>query len=161
MLIQMMAYLGHFQSVLDVFHDMLSFLNMEQGAPLVVADSGEFNPGTYQPTVAVYRNIFLGFAKHGVPKSRMRKSDESGWTLENLTALFDRFLQIRSSSTITYANVDIIMKAFSVTSGDDLQLVRNVWSSIEERFGPIMIKPNSTNRLMRMKKKLFPEQFNS
>ena len=159
MLIQMMAYLGHFQSVLDVFHDMLSFLNMEQGAPLVPDDSGELNPLTYQSTVAVYRNVFLGFAKHGIPKSRATKSDQSGWTLENLTALFDCFLQLRSNSIVTYANVDLIMKAFSVTSEDDLQLMRSVWTSVEEKFGPIVFKPTSTNRLMRTKMKLFPEQF--
>lgn len=160
MLIQMMAYLGRFKIVLDVFHDMLNFLNMEQGAPLVVGDSGELNPSAYQPTVAVYRNVFLGFAKHGIPKSHARTSDESGWTLKNLTALFDCFLQLRSDSTVTYANVDIIMKAFSVTSGDDLQLMRDVWTSIEDRFGPIVIKPTSTSRLMRTKMKLFPEQVN-
>lgn len=160
MLIQMMAYLGHFQSVVDVFHDMLTFLNMEQGAPLVVDGNGEFRPGTYQPTVAVYRNIFLGFAKHGMPKDRTTTSDENGWTLENLTALFDCFLQLRSDSIVTYAHVDIIMKAFFVTSGDDLPLMRNVWLSIEERFGPIMIKPTSMSRLMRTKVKLFQEQSN-
>jgi pentatricopeptide repeat protein len=159
MLIQMMAYLGHFESVLNVFHDMLTFLNMEQGAPLLVGGSGELNPSTYQPTVAVYRNVFLGFARHGIPKGRARNSDETGWTLENLSALFDCFLQLRPNSTVTYANVDIIMKAFSVTSEDDLQLMRNVWASVEERFGPIVFKPTSTSRLMRTKMKLFPEQF--
>jgi hypothetical protein len=160
MLIQMMAYLGHFQSVLDVFHDMLTFLNMEQGAPLVASGSGELNPGTYQPTVAVYRNVFLGFAKHGIPKGRAKKSDENGWTLENLTALFDSFLQLRSNdSVVTYANVDLLMRAFSITSEDDLRLMRSVWSSFEEKFGPIVLKPTSTNRLMRTKMKLFPELF--
>jgi hypothetical protein len=159
MLIQMMAYIGHFQNVLNVFHDMLTFLNMEQGAPLLVDDSGELNPNTYQPTVAVYRNIFLGFAKHGIPNRRTRKSDKSGWSLENLTALFDLFLQLQPNSAVTYANLDLILKAFSITSDDDLQLMRNVWSSIEQRFGPIVIKSTSTSRLMRTKMKLFPEQF--
>jgi len=158
MLIQMMAYLGHFQGVLDVFHDMLTFLNMEQGAPLVVGVTGEFNPGPYQPRVAVYRNIFLGFAKHGIPKNHARKPDES-WTLENLMSLFDCFLQLRYDSIVTYANVDLIMKAFSVTSESDLPLMRSVWLSIEEKFGPIVLKPTSTNRLMRTKMQLFPEQF--
>jgi len=158
MLIQMMAYLGHFPGVLDVFHDMLTFLNMEQGAPLVAGFTGEFNPGPYQPTVAVYRNIFLGFAKHGIPKSRARKSDEN-WTLENLMDVFDCFLQLRYGRIVTHANVDLIMKAVSITSEDDLRLMRSVWLSIEEKFGPILLKPTSTNRLMRMKKQLFPEQF--
>ena len=157
MVMQMMAYLGDFQTLLDVFQDMLTFENKEQGAPLF-DDSGELRPMTYRPTVAVYRNIFLGFSKHGDSAAPDGGSDVTGWTIDNLLALFERFLQLPPSSSVTYAQVDIIMKAFSVTSGDNLALMRDVWLAIEEKFGPIIFKPSSSNRLIRLKAKLFPEQ---
>lgn len=153
MLIQMMAYLGHFQAVLDIFQDMITIENKEEGAPLQADENGDFKPTTYQPTVAVYRNIFLGFSRHGA------YNDQGGWTLENLITFFERFLHLPSESVLTYSNVDIVMKAFSVTSTGDLELMREVWLAIEGRFGPILLKPSSTNRLMRLKMKLFPEHF--
>ena len=159
MLIQMMAYLGHFQAVLDIFQDMLTFENKEQGAPLHPDGAGELKPTTYQPTVAVYRNIFLGFSRHGFPHDYIQDSDQAGWTLENLIVLFERFLHLPSGSVLTYSNVDIIIKAFSVTSRENTELMREVWLAIEESFGPIVLKPSSSSRLMRLKMKLFPEYF--
>ncbi|KAF9535010.1 hypothetical protein CPB83DRAFT_755461 [Crepidotus variabilis] len=157
MLVQMMAYLGHFQAVLDILQDLLTFENREPGARLYGVDNS--NPTFYAPTLSVYRNIFLGFSRHGAPPLGTSPDADTSWNLSNLTDIFERFLHLPSDTRISYANVDIVMKAFAVTSADNYELLRDVWVALEERFGPIDLRSKITSRLMRLKMKLFPELF--
>ena len=157
-IIQIMAYHGQFRATLNIFADMLSFDNTEIGAPLVPDECGELKPAPYNPSIAVFRSIFLGFSKFGVPANRVYNPDDVGWSLVNLGHLFERFLDLPQDSKLTYATVDIIMKAFAVTSGTDLDIMRNVWTAMEKRFGPFNFAQKENSRLVQLKAKIFAEK---
>ena len=151
--IQVMAYHGHFSSTLDIFMDMLSFKNMEKGAPVKETSAGVYEPTTYQPSLAVFRAIFLGFSRHAQPIKHL-----SEWNIENLSDILDLFLELPSNSTPNHNTIYFIMLAFDKASGRDIKILRDVWMRIDRRFGIVLHKAHSVSRLARLQRLLFSEE---
>ncbi|RDB20495.1 hypothetical protein Hypma_012463 [Hypsizygus marmoreus] len=164
-MIQSMAYHGNLMAMLTVFVDMISASNLETGAPLITNATGEFKPTTYKPTMAIFRAVFLGYARHGfhLPKDgtippRHRANNPPGqpsWTLQNLQKLFDAFMNMPAGTHLSQSVKFWVMVAFRKTSGNDISLLRHVWTQMESRFGGSWGGPN--NRLQGMRATLFPE----
>ncbi|KAF8192422.1 hypothetical protein BJ912DRAFT_1057793 [Pholiota molesta] len=100
----------------------------------------------FEPTIAVYRAIFLG--------QSFKKDD---WTLNNLRKIFSRFLLLPIDTRITQAHLWTILDAFGKTSDWNYDELRQVWVSIDERFGIQLHKPHGNAALTRLKRTLFPE----
>ncbi|KAG6840803.1 hypothetical protein C0991_004158 [Blastosporella zonata] len=168
-MIQNLAYHGHLSASLTIFTDMLTTSNTEPGAPLVPSsDGGEPKPAPYQPTAATFRAIFLGFRRHTprtTPITPMRlpgamtRSTDSGWTLDNLQKIFDLFMCMPPDMQVGRSIFYWIILAFQSISGDDVELVRDVWKRLEERFKDSL--GGKDNRLRRMHASLFPEEASS
>ncbi|KAF9569435.1 hypothetical protein CPC08DRAFT_623547 [Agrocybe pediades] len=154
--IQLFSYNGHFKTAIDVFIEMLSADNTEQGAPLYPSESGEPQPGSYAPTLVVYRALFIGFQRHGIPASRVKESGTPTWTLEHLLGLFERFLTLPEHTTLPHAFLDILMGAFAKTSDHDRDVMRRAWVAIDDRFGIVFAKSDGNSRLRRLQRLLFP-----
>lgn len=162
-MIQTMAYHGNFVAALTVFVDMMLASNLERGAPLVDKD-GILIPTTYQPTIAVYRAIFLGFTRHGTHlladgdvSSHHRTADAPGqpsWTLSNLEKIYNAFLELPKTTQPGQSIIYWIIVAFKKTSGNDVVLLRRVWKQMESKFDGPWGGPD--NRLQKMKATLFP-----
>ena len=151
--IQVLAYHGHFTSTLNVFMDMLSFINLEQGAPLEENSAGVYEPTSYKPSLAVFRAIFLGFSRHA-----KQVQHDSDWKLDNLCQLFDLFLKLPPDSNLTHNTISLIMLAFDKASGHDIKMLRDVWMRVDGRFGISFRKTHSVSRLARLHRLLFPEE---
>ncbi|KAF8803754.1 hypothetical protein BYT27DRAFT_6718182 [Phlegmacium glaucopus] len=150
--IQVMAYHGHFPSTLNIFMDMLSFDNTEKGAPLEKNSAGVYEPTSYKPSLAVFRAIFLGFSRHA-----RHVQQDSDWNMDNLSQIFDLFLELPPDSNLTHNTIYLIMLAFDKASGRDIKMLRDVWMRMVRRFGITFHKAHSVSRLARLKRLLFPE----
>ncbi|KAJ7367963.1 hypothetical protein DFH08DRAFT_10353 [Mycena albidolilacea] len=154
-MIQVMAYHGNLRAALTAFSDMLSSDNIEMGALMYRDDHGRLRPSAYSPTLPIFRAIFLGFYRHGVPQApRGTPSDQSRpWVLDSLSSLFEVFLAlpeyIRPSTSMVYW----VIVAFDKTSGQDRDLLRTVWTRMETRFGGNW--SSSGHRLERIRRSLF------
>jgi hypothetical protein len=182
--IQTMSYYGHFRAAMQVFIDMLSMTQQESQSPFEQEPSldtefpldmgaspdselfidAEPSPATFnsyasdfEPTIAVYRAIFLGFARHAVPLAQANSFKKDDWTLNNLRKIFSRFLLLPIDTRITQAQLWTILDAFGKTSDWDYDELRQVWVSIDERFGIQLHKPHGNAALTRLKRTLFPE----
>ena len=151
--IQVMAYHGHFTSTLNVFMDMISFNNLEKGAPHKEISAGVYEPTPYKPSLAVFRAIFLGFSRHAE-----NFQHDSDWTLENLSQLFDLFVELPPDSKLTHNTIYLTMLAFEKASGRDLKILRDVWMRMDRRFGTTFHRTHSVSRLARLRQLLFPEE---
>ncbi|KAJ7179444.1 hypothetical protein C8R46DRAFT_1345792 [Mycena filopes] len=160
--INVMAYHGHLKAALSAFQDMLTSENIEIGASMYRDEHGKLKPSPYSPTLPIFRALFLGFHRHGVMSAPDRPNTQP-WVLDTLTALFEVFLALPehiqpSTSTIYWALV-----AFDKTSDRDHDLLRTVWTRIENRF----VDANwgsEGHRLERIRQTLFdssPPEFNS
>ena len=152
-IIQVMAYHGHFSSTLNVFMDMLSFNNVEKGAPLEKSSAGVYEPTSYKPSLAVFRAIFLGFSRHA-----KHTQDGSDWNMDNLSHMFDLFLELPSDSNLTHNTIYFVMLAFDKASGRDNKKLRCVWERMDRRFGIVLHNAHSVSRLARLQRLLFPEK---
>jgi len=150
--IQVMAYHGHFTSTLNIFMDMLSFDNLEKGAPLEMNSAGAYEPTPYKPSLAVFRAVFLGFSRHA-----RHVQYDSDWNMDNLSQIFDLFLELPPDSNLTHNTIYLIMLAFDKASGRDIKMLRDVWMRMVRRFGITFHKSHSVSRLARLKRLLFPE----
>ena len=150
--IQVLAYHGHFSSTLNVFMDMLSFNNLEKGAPIEEISAGVYRPILYQPSLAVFRAIFLGFSRHAKPIQHF-----SDWNIDNLSQIFNLFLELPSNSNPNHNNIYFILLAFDKASGRDINILRDVWMRIDRRFGIVLHNAHSVSRLARLQRLLFPE----
>ena len=151
--IQIMAYHGHFSYTIDIFMDMLSFKNLEKGAPVEEISAGVYKPISYQPSLAVFRAIFLGFSRHAKPIQ-----DYSDWNMDNLSHIFDLFLELPSNSNPNHNTIYFIMLAFDKASGRDIKILRDIWMRIDRRFGLVLHKAHSASRLARLQHLLFEEE---
>ena len=151
--IQVLAYHVHFSSTLNVFVDMLSFDNLEKGAPVEEIPAGVYNTMTYQPSLAVFRAIFLGFSRHAKPILY-----DSDWNMDTLAQMFDLFLELPSNSNPNHNTIYFIMLAFDKASGCDTKILRDVWMRIDRRFGIVLHKAHSVSRLARLQYQLFSEK---
>ena len=153
--IQTMSFHGHFRATIDVFIDMLTIDNEEQGAPLQFTDSGDLQPAPYNPTMAVYRAIFLGFSKHAVPPYRVIDESEPNWTLDNLNDIFERFLALPKDANPTHSVLYIILTAYDKATDGDLDVMRRVWEDLDERFGIVFTINDPQSRLFKLKQRLY------
>ncbi|KAF9481985.1 hypothetical protein BDN70DRAFT_790967, partial [Pholiota conissans] len=127
--IQSMTYHGHFRASMEIFMDMLAMT--QRKADNAVGPDSQKNE--FEPTIAVYRAIFLGFARHAIKPSQVRNSKRD-WTLDNLRKFFSRFLLLPSDTHITQAQLWMILDAFGKTSDWDDDELRQVWVAIDMRF---------------------------
>ncbi|KAJ7667679.1 hypothetical protein DFH06DRAFT_225012 [Mycena polygramma] len=155
--IQSMAYHGNLHAALTAFSDMLSSENIEIGASMYRDKHGKLKPSPYSPTLPIFRALFLGYYRHGVakaPPSQLGSRHEiQPWVLESLNSLFEVFLALPeyiqpSTSTIYWALV-----AFDKTSDRDQDLLRTVWTRLEDRFGSRW--GSDSHRLQRIRQSLF------
>ncbi|KIY73002.1 hypothetical protein CYLTODRAFT_485970, partial [Cylindrobasidium torrendii FP15055 ss-10] len=145
--IQAYAYSGDIQSALDVFLDMVSTDNLDTAAPMEPDATGLLQPQRYVPTMAVFRGIFLGYAKHGEPDY---ENAQGPWTVDALEGILQTFLDQwpNGEEEITKSLVYWIMVAFIKISGGDLRLVRSVWERLVDVFaGPWGEEGNRLQRL--------------
>lgn len=158
-LIQSFAYHGQFMKALHVFVDMLSTPNREPKAP--VGQTGETL--LYQPTLAAFRGLFLGFAYHaqkphssrapsGSLSERLRPVEKSDWNLENLHQVFKAFLNLPTDANPSERLIYWILVSFGKASGNDPGKLRKVFLQLEQHFGG-----GWGGRLERLRKSVFGE----
>ncbi|KAL0949164.1 hypothetical protein HGRIS_009245 [Hohenbuehelia grisea] len=158
-IVQTMAYHGDLSTALNAFMDMLVTPNLEVGAPIDEDEDGKQRPANYSPTVPLFRALFLGFSRHGVPSSSPSAvpaaslfKEQAKWNKATLLELFKVFMSlpegVRPSRSVFYW----IMVAFIRTSADDPVLIRKVWNQLEERFNGPWGGPN--NRLQHLRAQL-------
>ncbi|KAF9224301.1 hypothetical protein BS17DRAFT_731958 [Gyrodon lividus] len=141
-MIQTLAYQGDLIKALNVFVDMLSSPNRETRIPVDGATGG---PVRYNPSMAAFRGIFLGFVRHArMPNERMkesfitaalRPSSQTAWNLENLQTVFTAFLELPEDAKPSERLVYWIIVAFGRTSGNDPEKLREVWTQLEDKYG--------------------------
>ncbi|KAG2077756.1 hypothetical protein BDR04DRAFT_1066867 [Suillus decipiens] len=142
-LIQTFSYHGQIMKALNIFVDMLSTPNREPKA-LVNQQAGE--PSLYQPTLAAFRGIFLGFARHaqksfpprtapGSLSERLRPVQENDWNLDNLHQVFKAFINLPADVMPNERLIYWILVSFTKASGGDPGKLRKVFLQLEERFG--------------------------
>lgn len=157
-LIQAFAYHGQIMKALHVFVDMLSTPNREPKAPI---DQQTGEPPLYQPTLAAFRGIFLGFARHAQkplplrtpPKSlseRLRPIHQNDWNLENLHQVFKAFMNLPADVMPSERLIYWILVSFGKASGNDAGKLRKVFLQLEQRFGG-----GWGGRLDRLRKNIF------
>lgn len=137
--IQLMAWNGHLTLTYTVLMDMLSSLNLELGAPLVRDGEGEIHYTAYSAIYASFRSLFLGFSRHGVYLRTEDSSDfyQRKWTLSNLQVIFDSYIGLPDPIYPSKGMIYWIMVAFDRTSNHNVELMRKIWTQLEERFhGP-------------------------
>lgn len=157
-LIQAFAYHGQIMKALHIFVDMLSTPNREPKAP-ISQQIGE--PFLYQPTLAAFRGIFLGFARHaqkplplrtlpGSLSERLRPIQKSDWNLENLHQVFKAFMNLPANVMPSERLIYWILVSFGKASGNDAGKLRKVFLQLEQRFGG-----GWGGRLDRLRKSIF------
>lgn len=166
-MIQGFAYHGDLIQALHVFTHMLSSPDLEPFAPRIPGESDELSTANYPTTLPVFRALFLGFARHAqapIPDSwkgglvtRLQNLatpslPESPWTLANLNALFNSFLELPVSTRPSDRTVYWILVAFAKTSGDDNVKLRSVWAQLERSYGG-----RWGGRIQMFKKKIYGE----
>ncbi|KAG2158992.1 uncharacterized protein EDB93DRAFT_1325083 [Suillus bovinus] len=142
-LIQAFAYHGQIMKALHVFVDMLSTPNREPKA-LLSQQTGEHS--LYQPTLAAFRGIFLGFARHaqkplllrtapGSLSERLRPIQKNDWNLENLHQVFKAFINLPADVMPSERLIYWILVSFAKVTGNDAGKLRKVFLQLEQRFG--------------------------
>ncbi|KAG1756048.1 hypothetical protein EDB19DRAFT_2034651 [Suillus lakei] len=157
-LIQAFAYHGQIMMALHVFVDMLSTPNREPNS-FINQQTGEHS--LYQPTLAAFRGIFLGFARHaqkplplraapGSLSERLRPIQKSDWNLENLHQVFKAFINLPADVKPSERLIYWILVSFGKASGNDAGKLRRVFLQLEQRFGG-----GWGGRLDRLRKSIF------
>ncbi|KAL4075724.1 hypothetical protein J3A83DRAFT_4222488 [Scleroderma citrinum] len=157
-LIQCLAYQGHMVQTLNVFLDMLSNRKCYSQAP-VIKQVGV--PVCYPPSMVVFRAIFLGFCRHAGKPGSVKSglglgaplyglSAPSPWNLTNLRLVFVAFMNLPKDAIPSERVLYWIMVAFGKLSGDDLQIMREVWEQLEGKYGC-----GWGNRLERLRKMIY------
>jgi len=148
-LLQCYAYHGDLIRSLRVFADMITALG---GAGERDGESSPASKGhSVKYMMPAYRAIFLGFVRHAKPVESAEKRqpltdrlrllrqedslDESAWTLEALESLFHDFIRLPMEALPSERFIFWVMRAFQKTSGNDIELMREVYQQLEARFG--------------------------
>jgi hypothetical protein len=144
------AYHGDLRSSLEMLADMLSASDV---------------PVTTASRLAVFRAIFLGFARHGAAKAprSLATVPSSEWTLPTLEALFMRFLDLNLAKNVRLRENTLfwLLSAFVRTSGRDADVLRGVFERVEERFGYVWTSngvAGGRGRLARIRDRFISEQ---
>ena len=141
-LIQSYAYQGDLTRALQVFTDMLSSQD-----PTAIW-RGKVGAGARFPSVIqIFRAIFLGFYHHGVDPSgsvvhhrarhRSRGGQQPGldWNLDHLQAVYKGFLELPADQKPEDRVIYWLIMAFEKCSGGDYWRMREVWMTLEGRWG--------------------------
>ncbi|KAF8529162.1 hypothetical protein BU17DRAFT_37507 [Hysterangium stoloniferum] len=176
LLTQALCYRGDLRGALTVFRDMITTVCR----PSSTADPN--TPRYYKPTSAIYRAIFLGFARHANEKrpafsetlldgrqgidevplpefaARLTSSTlmtlksgpipkrlafDNPWTLANLEAIFDRFLELDWDEHAVIGEpakmpsdrmIYWIMVAYAKCSNQDVRKMYTIWKKLDRRF---------------------------
>lgn len=142
-LIQALSYHGDLLTALSIFRDMISTINPKANGCL-----------TFQPTMAVYRGLFLGFARNG--PGHTHKSlrffgsknkppfhlslNKSPWSLENLDKIFGQFLNLKWSQNELDPRQPSdrmfwwIFQAYANVTNNDTVKMESVWYQLDARF---------------------------
>jgi len=163
-LIQAYAYQGDLRACLETLSDMLSapasslyhhdYHNESQTKERGKGKEDEGQRRKFTASLAAFRAIFLGFARHGVAASNNPPPtttstttvhedreeeiiDPHQWTLPTLEALFARFLDLPHDTPLREPTLFWLVSAFSrtSTSGQQDSLLRSVFERVEARFG--------------------------
>ncbi|KAF7301527.1 hypothetical protein MIND_00718200 [Mycena indigotica] len=130
---QAAAYHGHLREALQAFTDMLSSENVEIGAPLYRVEDGNIVPSPYEPDLAMFRALFLGFYRHGVP-SAPDHPGQHPWVLPVLNDMLDVFLALPKHIEPSRSTIYWLLVAFEKTSNQDMELLKTVWGRIRSHF---------------------------
>ncbi|KAG8218356.1 hypothetical protein J3R82DRAFT_3975 [Butyriboletus roseoflavus] len=157
MMIQTLAYHGDLRNALGVFVDMLSTPNREAG---VRTDDTTVDPVYYKPSIAAFRGLFLGFARHGQnpehrtveagPIAALFPCSQVTWDQDTLETVFVAFLQLPSLPKPTDRLLYWILVAIDKTSGHDAAKLREVWIKLEAKYGD-----GWSGRLEEMRRSIF------
>ena len=148
-LIQAHAYQGDLRSCVETLTDMLSAPHLDDGTQ--PGKEGTGRGRQFAASLATFRAIFLGFARHGVTttdddedRDKEEEKDAPQWTLPTLEALFDRFLDLPHDTPLREPTLFWLVSAFARTSGVDGHgtslLLRSVFERVEARFGSSALK---------------------
>jgi len=142
-LIQSYAYQGDLTRTLQVFADMLS-------SPDPIATwRGEVGAvARFPPSMQIFRAIFLGFYHHGAYPARPVAHHHPGhrgsggghepgldWDLDNLHAIYKGFLELPADRKPEDRVIYWLIMAFEKCSGGDCWRMREVWKTLEGRWG--------------------------
>jgi hypothetical protein len=148
MLIQTMAHSGNFADAVSIFADFLE-----------CTPRGRLHPST----APVFRAMFCGFSKYAVGRLEELTdlaNPRNKWNLANLQSMYRLFLKLPPHVVPSRATIYWIIVAFDKASDHDLNLLRERWSELENRFTPespwLFMQP----RLQRIKAILFPTRDN-
>ena len=141
-LIQSYAYQGDLTRTLQVFADMLSSPD-----PVAIWRGEVGAKARFLPVMPIFRAIFLGFYRHGVDTTRPlahhhchdrpRRTRGPGldWNLDNLHAIYNGFLELPADRKPEDRVVYWLVTAFEKCSGGDYWRMREVWTTLEARWG--------------------------
>lgn len=142
-MVQALSYRGELSAAVRVFMDMITSVDPRTGRQ-------------FEPTLPVYRALFIGFARHSqdvneqravaAPNPRrssrtVRTSAYTGsekvglWSYENLLPIFKSFLLLPGDICVSERTVYWILLAFDRVVGGDVERLRKVWLLLERRFG--------------------------
>jgi len=154
-LIQSYAYQGDLTRTFQVFADMLSSPD-----PVAIWRGEVGAKARFLPVMPIFRAIFLGFCRHGVDTARPlphprrhdrpRRTRGSGldWNLDNLHAIYNGFLELPVDRKPEDRVVYWLITAFETCSGGDYRRMREVWTTLEgrwgDRWGPRLRRVRST-----------------
>ncbi|EJD01479.1 uncharacterized protein FOMMEDRAFT_169591 [Fomitiporia mediterranea MF3/22] len=133
--IQIFAYHGRLLEALQIFTEML-----ETRHPSPSSSSSPDKGGFFQPNYAVFRALFLGFARHShmvekrrVLAKRLIEGQTTEWTWDRFCVLLDTFLGLGETITPSERMVFWIMIAVKRLTGDE-QLLRQTWHKLTSRW---------------------------
>ncbi|PFH52575.1 hypothetical protein AMATHDRAFT_139626 [Amanita thiersii Skay4041] len=166
LMIQVMAYHGNLSATMHVFMEMLTYLHMSPNDGIEESKDDSTIIVDYELMNATFRAIFLGFARHGIPRVKSRKQlssqqklanppNQPNWTLANLKTVFDTFTSVSPDLVPSRSTLHWILSAFEKASGSDESLLRTVWKKLDDKYGMCWVAP--TNRLDRWRTRLFPD----
>ncbi|KAH6915215.1 hypothetical protein BKA70DRAFT_1180925 [Coprinopsis sp. MPI-PUGE-AT-0042] len=140
--IQATARAGDFTNAFTILHDFVSIHCHRRLTP---------------SAAAAFRAIFLGFKTFAVdPASPIEPlPTENKWTLDNLTIVYELFLQLPAAAIPTRSTIFWIMDAFDKTCGHDVLLLQRVWLELKHRYEPLKPTLFHQPRLRRMEINLF------
>jgi pentatricopeptide repeat protein len=141
-LIQSYAYQGDLTRSLQVLAEMLSSPD-----PVATWKGGVGSMARFPPVMQIFRALFLGFYRHGVGPvgsaahrcghRRSRGNNEPGleWNLDNLYTIYKGFLEQPAHRKPEDTVVYWLIKAFEKCGGGDYWRMREVWTTLESRWG--------------------------
>ncbi|EIN10387.1 hypothetical protein PUNSTDRAFT_64274 [Punctularia strigosozonata HHB-11173 SS5] len=142
--VQIQCYRGDLVAALEIFTEMLETTRPSYSSGNKA--KGNEHPNTFPPTLAIFRALFIGFAKHAEPPARTQFTLKSGslsfqrdrtraWTVDKLHVIFQAFLTLPADVKPSSRTIYNVLMAYSKASGHDVHRLRRVWAQLADRFG--------------------------